>query len=91
MLRSEKPTSRRGGRLGSQLVDSTSKTISDHLTSSVGVCLGLGFGVGLLIGVTLASNSDRDRRHYYQMAGDYGRKMYDSIAEATPHWLGGRS
>jgi hypothetical protein len=88
MLEQERRKLKRGGR---RVVRATRSTIVDHLNSSVGVCLGLGFGCGLLIGVALASAAERDRHRYLHKAGDYGRKVYHSLAEATPDWLGGRS
>jgi hypothetical protein len=73
-------------------VQATRQGISDHLISSVGLCLGVGFGVGLLIGATLADAADRNSRHHRfgHDAREYGRWMLDALSRATPDWLGGK-
>lgn len=70
-------------RQGRRLVRRSRRTISEHLFSSVGVCLGLGFCSGLLLGVAL-SDAVEGQKHRY------GQELLDAVAHATPNWLGGK-
>lgn len=67
----------------------TKTMISDHAVSSVAVCFGLGFGAGVLIGLSLAGMSgprDADR----SLAERYGRQFLDAVSGVVPSSLGGR-
>lgn len=72
-------------RKSRRVVRTTRRTISEHIFSSVGVCLGLGFGAGLLLGISLADAVERSRHE------SYGRHLLDTVAHAAPEWLGGKS
>jgi hypothetical protein len=53
----------------------------------VAVCLGLGFGVGLLVAIALPSSRPEPD---YGMMQRYGRNFFDAISRATPDWMTGK-
>lgn len=73
-----------------QTAGRTKETPSEHPISSAAVCFGLGFGAGLLIGLSLTGAS-RSRFTDRSLAERYGRHMMDAMAQLVPQSLGGHS
>jgi hypothetical protein len=71
-----------------KIVRAAKHTVAEHALPSVAVCLGLGFGVGLLVAIALPSG--RPPEPDYGMMQRYGRNFFDAISRATPDWMTGK-
>lgn len=60
--------------------------LSEYPMASTLSAFGIGLGVGLLIGITLAGESRPQPRHWYDLgsAEDYGRRILDAVTSALP-------
>ncbi len=73
-----------------EVVEGTKTTIADHAASSVALCFGLGFGAGLLIGLSLSHAYARPTQDHW-VAERYGRQIMDAVSSVLPASLGGRA
>ena len=60
--------------------------ISEYPLASTLAAFGIGLGVGLLVGATIAGDTRPRARHWYDLgtAEDLGRRMLDAMAGALP-------
>jgi hypothetical protein len=60
--------------------------VSEYPMASTLSAFGIGLGIGLLIGMTLAGESRPRPRHWYDLgsAEDYGRRILDAVTSALP-------
>ena len=59
-------------------------TVVEHTVPSAAVCLGIGFGVGLVVAMSLPSMR---REPDYGMFERYSHKLLDAVSRATPDWM----
>lgn len=73
-----------------EVVEGTKTTIADHAVSSVALCFGLGFGAGVLIGISL-SHAYASPKQDRWVAERYGRQVMDAVSSVLPASLGGKA
>ena len=61
--------------------------VQHNPASAAILTMGVGFGVGVLLGLSIGSKSPSRSRTWYdsELAEAYGRKLLDSIVHTVPH------